>query len=194
MEADIPSNYFPPKPWFDCSCSCCIMDGAYWMVKFFSSPDIHFAYISAQNHYEAVLWRAKCTFIKRKCADLTSTDTYFRSLTKSISNNFCNSTFPPLSQPDQSFANSQTLFSSKSALDGLDSNLPTPTPPSEPIPSPILSSHNFFQILLQIQLGKVYDSDGITTLCSKGVTFKLAPILAHLFCLCLNTWTFTSVG
>ena len=92
-----------------------------------SSSDPHSAFISARNHCNHVIREVKHSFIQKKCDNLSSfsTNRSFWSLAKSISNNFCRSTFPSLFRSDDTIAVSPTdkatlfgsLFSSNSTLD-----------------------------------------------------------------------------
>lgn len=140
-------------------------------MKIFPSPETYSAFISAWYHCSAVLQVAKWTCIKKDCADFTSADKPFSSLTKNISSNFCYSTIPPLFQSDQAVANStadkatlfDALFSYNSTLDDSFINTLPPSFPSDPIPSQIFHLYKVFQLLSQIQVDKADGSDGTTS-------------------------------
>ena len=77
--------------WFDRSCSDAVKQIQTWRQH--PNPTSHGKYISARKRTNAIIKRAKRTFIKRKCADLSSSNNckILWSLTKNISSNFSNS-------------------------------------------------------------------------------------------------------
>jgi len=206
MEAFIPSSTksFSSHKWFDRSCAdaCRIRDGAYRAKKLFPSANSHSAYISSRNRCKAIIRKVKRAFIKKKCADLSSspTDKSFWSLAKNISNNFCTSSFPPLFRPDQSIANSPSekaalfgsLFSSNSTLDDSVAPLPPTLPPTDPMPLPIFSSRKVYRVLSKLNVSKAYGPDGVPPCVLRECASELSPVLARLFRLCLKTQTFPS--
>ena len=159
--------------WFDRSCSLAISERerAHRAMQFSPSPLTRSTFISARNHAKSVLRRAKRSFIRRKCNGLvnsTSTKSFW-SLAKSISTNFCKSSFPPLFRTDNSIANSPSdkanlfgsLFSSNSTLDDSDTIPPPLLPLSNTMPLPIVSSRRVYRQLSKLNVGKVYGPDGI---------------------------------
>ena len=176
MEAYIPSSvksFSPTKPWFDRSCSSATRarDRAYRAWQNSRSATTHSDFISARNRCKRALRKAKHRFVQKKCDDLTSSPTTnsFWSLAKNVSNNFCNSNFPPLFKPDGSIAVSPldkatlfgSLFSANSTLD--DSNAPPPTvlPLSHPMPLPIFSCRKVCRVLLNLETKKAFGPDVI---------------------------------
>ena len=147
-----------------------------------------------QQCYQALF--TKTAFYKQKVEKLTSspTDKCFWSLAKKLSNNFCNSTFPPLIRPDGSIACSPTekanlfgsQFSSNSSLN--DSHAPDPPtlPLSNPMPSPIISARKVRRVLRSLKVGKASGPDGIPLRFLREFANKLAPVLCRLFHLILK--------
>ena len=207
MEAYIPSSvksFSPTKPWFDRSCSSATQarDRAYRAWQNSRSPTTHSTFISARNRCKRALRKAKHRFVQKKCDDLTSSpsNNSFWSLAKNVSNNFCNSNFPPLFKPDGSIAVSPldkatlfgSLFSANSTLD--DSNVPPPTvlPPSQPMPPPILSCRKVCRVLLNLDTKKAFGPDGIPPRVLKECARELSPVLSRLFRLILKTGIYPS--
>jgi hypothetical protein len=124
----------------------------------------------------------------------------FWSLAKSVSSNFCNSSFPPLIHPDgsisidpkskaDSFAN---LFSENSTLDDSNaspSNYPAATATMTPIK---FRSRKIRQILLNLVTNKSNGPDGIPAIVLKRCAPELAPTLSKLFQLSLSTGVYPS--
>ena len=151
MDAYIPSSiksFSPSNPWFDRACSLAIQAREHAYQSYQNSPSAasHSAFISARNRCKTIIRRAKHSFVKKKCDNLTASpsNNSFWSLAKNVSNNFCNSSFPPLFRPDGSIACSPTekatlfgsLFSTNSSLDDSDAPLPSNLPLSHPMPPP----------------------------------------------------------
>ena len=138
----------------------------------------------------------------RKKSHLTAspTNSYFWSLAKSVSNNFCKSGFPPLFRADGSIAVSPaekanlfgSLFSSNSSLD--DSNVAPPPnlPLNNPMPPPIISERRVRRALCSLKTNKAYGPDGIPPRILREFANELAPVLCRLFRLILKTGTYPS--
>ncbi len=102
MKAYIPHNFSLPNvkmPLFNHACSHAIKDreAVYKTYVSLQTPENHAFYISARNRTKSILRNIKYSFINRKCANLSSSNSsnYFWQLTKNIFNNFTSS-FPPL--------------------------------------------------------------------------------------------------
>ena len=111
MEAYVPftiKSFSPSKPWFDHACSRAVQARERAYQTFIRSrSDLTFrAFIAARNRCKAQIRRAKKSFVMRKKSRLTTspTNSSFWSLAKSISNNFCKSSFPPLFHSDGTIA------------------------------------------------------------------------------------------
>ena len=208
MEAYIPSTtktFSPTKPWFDHACSLAIQsrERAYRSYKDSPSELSLNIFRSARNRCAIQIRRAKSAFYKQKVEKLSSspTDKCFWSLAKKLSNNFCNSTFPPLIRSDGSIACSPTdkanlfgsQFSSNSSLN--DSHAPDPPtlPLSNPMPSPIISARKVQRVLRSLKVGKASGPDGILLRFLREFADELAPMLCRLFCLILGSCTYPSV-
>ena len=154
---------------------------------------------SARNRYAMQIRRAKSAFYEQKMEKLTSspTDKCFWSLAKKLSNNFCNSTFPPLICPDGSIACSPfgkanlfgSQFSSTSSLNDSHSPDPTTVLLSNPMPSPIISARNVWRVLSSLKVGKASGPDGIPLRFLIEFADELAPVLCRLFCSILKSCT-----
>ena len=207
MEAYIPSSiksFSPTKPWFDRTCSNATQarDRAFRTWKNSPSPITHSSFISARNRCKLALRRAKHRFVQKKCDDLTSSpsNSSFWSLAKNVSNNFCNSNFPPLFKPDGSIAVSPhdkatlfgALFSANSTLDDSDAPCPSDLPLTQPMPLPIFSCRKVRRVLLTLKTRKAYGPDGIPPRVLKECAYELAPVLSRLFRLCLKTGIYPS--
>ena len=194
MSRFIPSSsksFSPRNPWFGPACSRAIQarDVAYRAWKSFRSPITHSNFIAARNHY-----------ISRKCAGLLNspTDKNFWPLAKSISNNFCKSSFPPLIRPDGSIANSPTekadlfglLFSTNSNLNDSDCFSPPTTSLRTPMSLPVISQDRVYGILSSLKVRKAGGPDGIPPRVLRECAFELSPTLVRLYSLCLQTSTF----
>ncbi len=92
-EACIPHTLSHAKmPWFNHVCSHAIKDreAAYKRYMSLKTSENHALYSSAQNRTKSILRLTKTSFISRKCANLSSSNSSkdFWHLTKNISNNF----------------------------------------------------------------------------------------------------------
>ena len=207
MEAYVPytiKSFSPSKPWFDHGCSRAVQarEHAYQTYVHSRSDLTYHAFIAARNRCKAQIRRAKKSYVMRKKSRLTSspTNSSFWSLTKSISNNFCKSGFPPLFRSDRTIAVSPTekanlfgsLFSSNSSLD--DSNVASPPnlPLDNPMPPPIISERRVRRALSSLKTNKAYGPDGIPPRILREFAIELAPVLCRLFRLILKTGTFPS--
>ena len=122
----------------------------------------------------------------------------FRSLSKKIFNNFCNSSFPSVIRPDGSIACSPTdktnlfgsYFSANSSLS--DSNAPDPLtqPLSNPIPSIVISARKVCRVLRSLKTDKASGPDGIPNRFLKEFADELAPVLCRLYRLILISCTY----
>ena len=100
----IPRTFSSPKahkPWFNLACSRAIHDREVAHKRYLSlpSPDTLALYISARNHAKSVLHLAQNSFIKRRCQNLSCSNSPHH-LVKNVSNNFSSSSFPPLLHSD----------------------------------------------------------------------------------------------
>ena len=207
MEAYVPytiKSFSPSKPWFDNACSRAVQARERAYQTFIRSrSDLTFrAFIAARNRCKAQIRRAKKSFVMRKKSRLTSSPTTssFWSLSKSISNNFCKSGFPPLFRSDDTIAVSPadkanlfgSLFSANSSLD--DSNVASPPtlPLNNPMSPPIISERRVRRALCSLKTNKAYGPDGIPPRILREFANELAPVLCRLFRLILKTGTYPS--
>ena len=206
MMAYIPYSlitFSPSNPWFDHACSSAISDreGAHWSYQASPSELAQATFISVRNHCSAKIYRACSSFRERKIDKLnSSTEKCFWSLSKTIFNNYCNSSFPSLIRLDGSIACSPTdkanlfssYFSANSSLS--DSNAPDPPtqPLSNPMPSIIISSRKVHRVLRSWKTNKASGPDGIPPRFLKEFTDELAPVLCRLFRLILISCTYPS--
>ena len=119
---------------------------------------------------------------------------------KKIFSSFCNSSFPSLIRRDGSIACSPTdkanlfgsYFSTNSSLS--DSNAPDPPtqPPSNPIPSIIISARKVRRVLRSLKTDKASGPDGLPPRFLKEFADELAPVLYRLFRLILISCTYPS--
>ena len=207
MEAFVPSSvksFSPSKPWFDHACSLAVQarERAYQSYLHSRSALTHQAFISSRNRCKAILHKAKHSFVKKKCDNLTSSPSTnaFWSLAKNVSKNFCNSNFPPLFRPDGSIANSPTekatlfgsQFSANSTLDDSDALEPSNLPLSRPMSMPIVSQRKVRRVLRSLNTNKASGPDGIPPRFLKEFADELAPVLCRLFRLILLTSIYPS--
>lgn len=66
----------------------------------------HSPHTSARNNAKSVLWSSKYNFLKRKCVEISSSnsDSSLWSLAKNIPHNFCQSSSPPVFHADGTVA------------------------------------------------------------------------------------------
>ena len=207
MEAYIPSSiktFSPTNPWFDHSCSRAIQarEEAYRSYKESPSEINHSNFISARNRCKTVIRRAKHSYLRRRCSNLTDspTNSALFSLAKGLSNNFSNSCFPPLFRPDGSIASSAlekaalfgSIFSTNSTLDDSDATTPPTQPLINPIPLPFFSYQKVREALLSLDTSKAQGPDGIPARFLKEFHEELAPVFHSLFRLIVSTHTYPS--
>merc|ERR1712002_923990 len=191
-------SFSPSNHWFNRACSLAVQarERAYRLYQDSPSASTHSDFISARNRCKATIRRVKHSFIQRKCDNLTlsPSNSAFWSLAKNVSNNFCNSSFPPLIRSDDSITISPSdkanlfgsLFSSNSSLD--DSNAPEPLnlPLSHPIPPFIISHQKVLKALLSLETNKAQGPDGIPAKFLKEFAYELSPVVYRLFCLIVS--------
>ena len=207
MEACIPysiKSFSPTKPWFDAACSRAVQarEHAYRAYTLSRSPLNFLIFKATRNRCKSMIRRARNSYIMRKKSRLTSspTNSSFWSLAKSISNNFCKSSFPPLFRPDNTIAVSPTdkanifgsLFSSNSSLDDSNSAAPPTLPLTNPMPPPIVSERRVRRALCSLKTNKAYGPDGIPPRILREFAVELAPVLCCLFRLILKTGIYPS--
>ena len=207
MEAYIPSSFSPTntkKPWFTHACSKAIKNRERAFLGYRRNPTPHFhsLYITARNQARSILRNAKNSYISKKCANLSGSNSSrsFWRLFNAIYNNFTTSSFPPLFHSDGSIAISPSekaklftqTFASNSSLD--DSGSIPPSPPASNLSMPIIkiSSADVFSALSGLNSRKAYGPDGIPPLVLKNCASVLTPCLGKLFRLCLSSGTFPS--
>ena len=205
MDAYIPSSvksFSPSNPWFDRACSQAIQarEQAYQSYQVSPSTASHSTFISARNRCKTIIRRAKHSFVQRKCDNLTASpsNNSLWSLAKNVSNNFCNSSFPPLFRPDGSIACSPSekatlfgsLFSANSSLDDSGAPAPSDLPLSHTMPPLIISHHKVRRALLALDVKKAHGPDGVPARFLKEFADELSPVLSRLFRLILNTHTY----
>ena len=192
------------QAWFNNQCSIAIKerDVAFKAWQQSPSEDTHSSYISARNTAKSVLRSAKHNFLKRKCDELSSSSSEgsLWSLAKNISQNFSQSSFPPLFRADGTVAATPsekanlfgTLFSSNSTMD--DSSFPNPPtiPLSNRMPKFFISSKTVRKFLKVLNVKKAHGPDGVPPRILKECASDLAPVLARLFRRCISSKMFPS--
>ena len=209
MEAYVPFSFAKSssscKPWFDRSCSEAIQsrDEAYQLWKSIPSPLNHANFLTARNRTSTVLDKAKRNFLKSKCQLLINNPSSrtFWSLSKQITNNFSNSSFPPLFKDESTVATTPSekasVFLHKFATNSTLDDRAVPSPPSLPLTEPVIPnfhlSNGVIQLALeQLDVRKASGQDGIQPILLRECSHVLAPILSKLFRLILKTSIYPS--
>ncbi len=165
------------------------------------TPENHAMHIFAWNRTRSILWLVKSSFINRKYANLSSSNSSkdFWHLTKNISNNFT-SYFPLLLNPDGTTAVtciSKTeqivhTFSANFALDDTG-HIPHTRPHSDSaLPVIRILNNDVFYALSSLDPQKAYGLDGVPPIALQNCASVLTPCLVKLFRLLLSTSTLSS--
>ena len=145
----------------------------------------------------------KTAFVNRISNKIVSCQTgsrSFWSLAKSVSQNFCHSSFPPLKNNSGSSSCTPSskahlfalTFASNFNVDGKGSQ--PPFYPSSTITTPPIkfSTRNVRKALLQLYISKSKGPDGIPAIVLKSCASEFAPVLKKLFQLSYNLGIFPS--
>jgi len=137
--------------------------------------------------------------LKKKILDLPANDRSFWSFAKSVKNNFCDSSYPPLisENTDTLLSDSQEkadlfakLFSKNATLSS--SNLSPPQIPSvhHEMPKLYFRTRAVHKILLNLDVNKSTGPDGIPAVVLKNIASSIAKPLRNLFHLSFLSGTF----
>ena len=149
-----------------------------------------------QNHQKCQI--IFCPTLQQQNRFLPAGSRSFWSMAKVVSQNFCQSSFPPLKNNSDSSSTTPSLkanlfasiFASNSNLDDQGVQ-PRHFPPSKFTMSPIkFSTRKVRQTLLQLDTSKSKGPDGIPAIVLKTCAPQLAPILNKLFQLSYTLGTF----
>ena len=184
MDLFIPSSYKPGKKnspnWFNSQCAKAVNDKNHYFKEWkrFQTQHSRTSFIQSRNTCYKTIKNAKSSFVQRinnKIAFCQAGSRSFWSMAKVVSQNFCQSSFPPLKNNSDS---SSTTPSSKAnifaSIFASNSNLgdqgvqPHHFPPSKFTMSPIkFSTRKVRQTLLQLDTSKSKGPDGSSqNLCS----------------------------
>lgn len=159
--------------------------------------------IIARNQYNQIISEAKNTFdshIQSKVMACSNGSKSFWSLAKSIQNNFCKTSFPPLLSNDQIISTAKgkaELFAKQFA-----ENSTLNPPPNMALPS--INNCNFIMhdlkfkvksvrhILCNLDCSKASGLDGIPAIVLKKCAPELAPVLTRLFQISYDSGIFPS--
>lgn len=204
MLSFIPHSFSPgscnsPK-WFNANCAKAVndKDRCFKIFKADLSDENYASYKVARNLCSSVVDSAKKEFMDKitsKLASCPSGSRAFWSLSKAVCNNFCSSSFPPISDPSGVSINDPfekaNIFAKTFAE---NSTLPSvATPPL--IPSVPSSSMRALKISTRVirhhdrplDTSKATGPDDIPSVVLKMCAFELAPVLCRLFKLCLKS-------
>ena len=207
MDLFIPSSYKPgqeksPK-WFNSQCTKAVNNKNHYCKEWKRLQTQHSrtSFLQSRNTCSKAIQNAKSSFVQRinnKIASCQAGSRSFWSMAKVVSQNFCQSSFPPLKKKSDSFSTtpsskanpSASIFASNSNLD--DQGFPHHHyPHSKFLMSPIkLSTRKVRQTLLQLDTSKSKGTDGIPAIVLKTCAPELAPILNKLFQLSYTFCTF----
>ncbi len=153
--------------------------------------------ISAWSHTKSIFWLTKTSFIKRKCANLSNSNSSkdFWHLTRNICKNFTSSSFPPLLNRDgtstvTSISKAELFaetFSANSFLDNLGHILPTHPHSDSTLPVMRILNNDVFSALSGLNPQKVCGPVGVPPYVLKNCASMLTPRVVKLFHLCLST-------
>lgn len=193
------------KPWFSKSCDKARLEKVNAHRTFLQSPsqENRQAFNDARNRYNRILSETKNSFndrIKNKVLSGSNGSKHFWTLAKSIGQNFCKSTFPPLISGEEIISTAQgkaELFASQFAENSTLNPPPNAQLPSIPrvahtMSDIIFKTKKVQKILSSLNIRKASGPDGIPAIVLKKCAPELAPVLARLFQISYNRGIFPS--
>ena len=207
MDLFIPSSYKPGKKnspkWFNSQRAKAVNNKNHYFKEWKRLQTQHSRtfFIQSRNTCSKTIKNAKSSFVQRinsKIASCQAGSCSFWSMAKVVSQNSCQSSFPPLKNNSDSSSTTPSskanlfasIFASNSNLDDQGVQ-PHHFPPSKFTMSPIkFSTRKVCQTLLQLDTYKSKSPDGIPAIVLKTCAPELAPILNKLFQLSNTLGTF----
>lgn len=191
------------QPWFnkECEKATAAKNKAYKVWRRNPTEETRATFTRLRNMSNLTTETAKTKFnegVKNKLLEQVGGTRQFWTMAKTVSNNFCKSSFPPLVRADGSLASTPKekadlfaqMFSNNSVLDPQNAVPPTIPPVESSMAEIKFRVRAVRRALEQLDCKKAVGLDGIPPIVLKKCAPELAPILTRLFQYSYQSQTF----